>query len=186
MRKSLTNRIITYFLRGLLIVVPLAITIYILFAGIQWIDGLLYLPWPGAGLGILLVGLTLLGFLASFFFTKSIFSYFERLVERIPFVNLLYTSLKDLVDAFVGEKKKFDKPVVVQLDESGSIFKMGFITRENLQEHGLGEMVSVYLPHSYNFSGNHFLVPKSRIRELPLKGPDAMKFIVSAGVSGLT
>ena len=152
---------------------------------IQWIDGLFQLPWPGAGLGILLVGLTILGYLASFFLTKPIFTYFERILARIPFVNLLYTSLKDLVDAFVGEKKKFDKPVIVQLDEGGGIFKMGFVTRTDLQEHGLGDLVSVYLPHSYNFSGNHFLVPKTRIRELPLKGPDAMKFIVSAGVSGL-
>ena len=186
MKKSISNRIVTFFFRGLLIAVPLAITAYILVMSIKWIDGLFALPWPGAGLGILLVGLIVLGYLASFFLTKPIFTYFERLLARIPFVNLLYSSLKDLVDAFVGEKKKFDKPVIVQLDEGGSVFKMGFVTREEgLEKHGLGNLVSVYLPHSYNFSGNHFLVPKTRIRELPLKGPDAMKFIVSAGVSGL-
>ena len=185
MAKSGKNRLLTYFFRGLLIAVPLAITIYVLIMTIQWIDGLFKLPWPGVGLVVLLVGVTILGALASFFLTKPIFTYFERALEKIPFVSLLYTSMKDLVSAFVGEKKKFDKPVMVQLDESGSIYKMGFITRQGLDEFGMGDLVSVYLPHSYNFSGNHFLVPKERIRDLDLNGPDAMKFIVSGGVSGL-
>ncbi len=179
------TKIASFFFRGLLITVPLAITVYVLFMTIQWIDGLLQIPWPGAGFAVLIIGVTLIGALTSFFLTRPIFKWFEKALVSIPFVNLLYTSMKDLVGAFVGEKKKFDKPVLVQLDDSGKVFKMGFITRESLDAFGLGDLVSVYLPHSYNFSGNHFLVPKSHVRELPFKGPDAMKFIVSGGVSGL-
>ena len=134
------------------------------------------------GLAVVLVAVTILGYLTSFFITRPIFDYFEKALERIPFVNLLYTSLKDLVSAFVGDQKKFDKPVLVQLDEGSSIYKLGFITQESFDEPELEGLISVYLPHSYNFSGNQFLVPLSRIKPLNIPGSKAMKFIVSGGV----
>ena len=178
------NRIATYFFRGILIVVPVAITIYILLLTFEWLDGILKIEYPGVGVAILLVTITALGYLASFFLTKPLFEYFEKLILKIPFIGLMYTSFKDMVAAIVGEKKKFDKPVIVQLDSEGSVFKVGFITQEDMDIKGLENMVSVYLPHSYAFSGNQFLVPRNRIKPLDVQGQTAMKFIVSGGVSG--
>ena len=185
MGKPVFNRIVRYFFRGVLIVVPLSITIYILVSTIIWLDGLLNIPWPGVGLVGMLLTITVLGYLTTFFITRPVFVYFERAILRIPFVSMLYSSMKDLVGAFVGDEKKFDRPVAVQLDDSGSLFKMGFITCEDLGKLDMKDLVSVYLPHSYNFSGNQYLVPRSHIKELDMNGTDAMKFIVSGGVSGI-
>ena len=185
MNKSFLSPMMSHFFRGVLIVIPLSITVYVLLEGVIWLDGLIPLPYPGLGLlGIVLI-ITATGYLGSFFITRPIIKYFEWLVLRIPLVKILYSSLKDLVGAFVGDQKKFDKPVIVQMDDSGKLFKLGFITRTAMAEHGFGDLISVYLPHSYNFSGNQFLVAREHIRELDLNGADAMKFIVSGGISGL-
>lgn len=185
MGKSIAKRLVQHFFRGLLFIVPTALTIYVLYLSITWMDNLLEITVPGLGLLIILVAITLLGFLASMFITRPFFEYFEKILEKLPFVNLIYSSLKDLIGAFVGDKKKFDKPVSVQLDNEGNIFKLGFITQTDLSDLGLKDMVCVYLPHSYNFSGNHFIVPQTHVKPLDLNGTSAMKFIVSGGVSGL-
>ncbi|MDH5399515.1 MAG: DUF502 domain-containing protein [Cyclobacteriaceae bacterium] len=185
MAKLTIQSVLSYFFRGLLFVIPLTLTIYVITIAIQWIDGLLGFTIPGMGLLIILSVITIVGYLGSFFITRPFFEFLERAVEKVPFISLIYTSLKDLVGAFVGDKKKFDKPVIVQLDAYGSVYKMGFITQSNLSELGLEDLVSVYLPHSYNFSGNQFLVPRHRVKALDVNGTQAMKFIVSGGVSGL-
>ena len=185
MGKFYFNKILTYFFRGLLFTVPLVLTVYVLAMAIQWIDGLLGLKTPGVGLLIIFGFMTVFGYLTVFFITRPFFEFLQKGVEKLPLVSLIYTSLKDLIGAFVGDKKKFDKAVLVQLDEGGSVFKMGFVTQENLEALGLFDMVSVYLPHSYNFSGNQFIVPKHRIRPVDINSTKAMKFIVSGGVSGL-
>ena len=175
--------LIRYFLRGLLFVVPLAITVYLFWSAIQFLDGLVRLETPGLGLLLILVSVTLIGFLGSTFLTRSIFTAFENLIKRLPLINIIYTSLNDLVTAFVGEKRKFDKPVLVQLSEEGSLQKMGFITRADMEDLELPGMVSVYLPHSYNFSGNHFIVDRKYVKALDVPAMEVMKFIVSGGVS---
>ncbi|MDH5382386.1 MAG: DUF502 domain-containing protein [Cyclobacteriaceae bacterium] len=187
MKKLTLNYILTYFFRGLLFVVPLAITIYVLVISIAWIDGLLNITIPGIGLLIILTAITGLGYLASMFITKPFFEYFERAIKKVPFVSLIYTSLKDLIDAFVGDKKKFDKPVLVRMSESDNegLYRIGFITQTDLSFMELTDIVAVYIPHSYNFSGNHYLVSVNRIKPLKIKGTKAMKFIVSGGVSGV-
>jgi len=179
------KRLIAYFFRGLLVVVPVALTIYIIFQILEWLDGLIPVNVPGLGLLIILTAITLLGYFASFFITKPFFELFDRYVTRIPIVNILYSSIKDLIGAFVGDHKRFNVPVTVALDANKQIRKVGFITRHELDSIDMPGFISVYLPHSYNFSGNHFLVDKSLVNPLHMNSSDAMKFVVSGGVSGL-
>lgn len=183
MERLTFRKLLSFFFRGLLFIIPVSLTIYILVVVVQWIDGLLGIPIPGLGLVVVLSSITLLGYLASFFITKPFFLYMEKTITRLPLISLIFTSLKDLIEAFVGDTKKFSKPVMVQLDAEGAIFKLGFITQKDLAKLELPGMVSVYLPHSYNFSGNHFVVKKDRVTPFKLTGSQAMKFIVSGGVS---
>ncbi|MBY5952143.1 MAG: DUF502 domain-containing protein [Cyclobacteriaceae bacterium] len=178
------KRILSYFLRGLLFLTPLAVTVYVIYAIFIFLDGLIPVPIPGIGILMVLALITFIGYLASLFFTKPFFEWFERGVFKIPLVNLLYTSIKDLMGAFVGEKKKFSSPVIVQISENLS--RLGFITQEDMSNIGEPELVAVYFPHSYNVSGNVFLVPKDKIKPLKgVKSTDVMKFMVSGGVSSL-
>ncbi len=179
------KRFIAYFFRGLLFVVPLSLTIFIIFRILEWLDGLIPVNIPGLGLLIIVVAITLLGYFASFFITRPFFELFDKYVTRIPLVNIIYTSIKDLIGAFVGEQKKFNVPVTVALDGNNKVLKVGFITRQDLDQIDLPGYISVYLPHSYNFSGNHFLVDKTLVNPLHMNSADAMKFVVSGGVSGL-
>ena len=178
------RRILSYFLRGLLFLTPLAVTGYVIYAIFIFLDNLIPVSIPGIGILMVLGLITFVGYLASLFFTKSLFEWFERGVFKIPFVNLLYTSIKDLMGAFVGDKKKFNTPVIVQVSESLS--RLGFITQEDMSGLGLPDLMAVYFPHSYNVSVNVFLVSSDNIRPLPgVKSSDVMKFIVSGGVSSL-
>jgi uncharacterized membrane protein len=179
------RRLLNYFLRGLLILVPLALTIYIIVVALQWIDGLIPVKVPGLGLLIVASTILLFGYLASSFIAKPIFEMMEEVLLSVPLISLIYSSIKDLLAAFVGDKKKFNQPVLVKMDPAHGIHKMGFITQRDLSTIGLRELVAVYLPHSYNFSGNFYLVPRENVTILHLPGADVMKFIVSGGVSGL-
>jgi uncharacterized membrane protein len=185
MKQITFNRFIKYFLRGLLFVVPIALTSFIIFETIQWLDNLIPYKIPGLGLLTILVVITLVGYLASSLLTGPLFHMLEDVMVRVPLVNIIYTSLKDLIAAFVGDKKKFDKPVLVALTADLTILKPGFITQEDLSRLGLMDQVAVYLPHSYNFSGNLFIVPAKYVKPMNASGTDVMKFIVSGGVSGL-
>lgn len=178
------RRIISYFFRGLLFLTPLAITSYIIYQLFLFLDNLIPVPIPGIGILMVLGLITFVGYLASLFFTKPLFDWFERGVFKIPFVNLLYTSIKDLIGAFVGDKKKFSSPVIVEV--SDSLSRLGFITQEDLSAIGEPDLVAVYFPHSYNVSGNVYLVKREKIKPLKgLKSSDVMKFMVSGGVSPL-
>jgi len=182
--KTTARTFLRYFLSGTIFIVPLVATIYFIFLAISWLDNLLEIPIPGLGLLVILSVITLFGYLTTTFFFKTFTDIFETGIKRMPLVSLIYNSIKDLIGAFVGDKKKFTHPVLVLLNKETSIYKMGFVTQDNLSEIGLTDMVAVYLPHSYNFSGNHFLVPKENIKPLNITGAAAMKFIVSGGISG--
>lgn len=177
-----TKRFISYFLRGLLFVVPVALTIYVIILILKFLDSIIPIPVPGLGILIMLSFITFMGFLASIFITRPLFEIFEKWVFKVPLVNILYTSIKDLMSAFVGDKKKFNIPVIVKL--SDNMYRLGFITQDNLAVLGEGSLVAIYFPHSYNFSGNLYLVPRENVRVLEnVKSSDVMKFIVSGGVS---
>jgi len=185
------KRITRYFLSGLLFVAPVGLTLYILYAAFTGIDGwlqplerrLLKGTIPGLGFAVVLLGILLVGFLASSFLTRRLFRLVGRLFERLPLVKLLYTSIRDLLDAFVGEKKRFDRPVLVRPVPGSEARVMGFITNDDLTSLGLAGEVAVYVPQSYNFAGNLVVVPRSAVTPLEAEAGAVMKFIVSGGVS---
>lgn len=179
------KKLISYFFRGLLFTTPVFVTFYIIIKSLQWIDSLIEVPIPGLGLLIIISLITLLGVLGKYLFETSLFTAFEKLIEKTPLVKIVYSSTKDLISAFVGEKKRFSQPVLVLINKESGLEKIGFITRQDMSALGIDDKVAVYLPHSYNFSGNLFIVPRENIKLLNVSGTETMKFIISAGVTEL-
>ncbi len=179
-----TQEFVQNFFEGLFLVVPVAVTIYVVFLVFSFIDGWLNIPVPGIGFILTIGMLVLVGRLASNVFFRGALGSLEKVLTRTPFVKLVYTSLKDLIEAFMGEKKRFDQPVLVTLMPGGHAAAIGFVTRQNLDLLGLEDRVAVYFPQSYNFAGNLLIVPRSQIRPLHADSVDIMTFIVSGGVSG--
>lgn len=177
------KRLATYFLRGLVLTVPLAVTIAVCWMILRTIDGWLGLPYPGVGLLVTLAAITAIGFLGSNFLWSSMIEWLEGLLDRLPFVRLLYNSTKDLLNAFVGEKRRFDSPVIVALSADGAVRTFGFITQHSMERLGLVDDVAVYFPQSYNFAGQLVVVPASRVTALNAISSDVLAFIVSGGVT---
>ena len=177
------RKLLKHFLRGLLVTVPVALTVFIVWTVFRTIDGWLSIPIPGAGFIITIAAITFIGVLASNLVARQAITMFEELLRKLPFVRLLYSSSKDLLSAFVGEKRRFDAPVLVSLQPDGAVKALGFVTSESMEDFGLTDHVSVYLPESYNFAGNLFVVPRSRIQRLERESAEVMAFIVSGGVS---
>lgn len=179
------------FFRGLLLLAPLGITIYAIFLIVNFFDSLIsrltgiHLP-PGVGLIILLIVIAFIGFYSSGFIFQKVLDFMEELISKNSFAKMIYSSIRDFFSAFVGDKKKFTQPVMVLMFPESGIQKLGFITRNDLTHIGIDDLVAVYFPHSFNFSGNLFLVPKNNIKVLPhFESADAMKFIVSGGITEL-
>jgi uncharacterized membrane protein len=179
------RRLLNYFLRGLVLVAPLAITLYVCWIVFVRIDGWLGLPVPGLGFVVMIALITLVGFLGSNLITRGMLAIVDQVVGRLPFVRLLYTSTKDLLNAFVGEKRRFDKPVLVRVSTQPDARLVGFVTQESLDRLGLPGYASVYFPQSYNFAGNLVLFPSSQLEPLDAASADVMAFIVSGGVTGV-
>lgn len=179
------KRLLTYFLRGLVLLAPLAITLYVCWLVFVTIDGWLGLPVPGIGFLVMLASITLVGFLASNLLARSALSALEAVMKRLPFVRLLYSSTKDLLNAFVGEKRRFDTPVLVTLLPGSTAGALGFVTQESLEGLDLPGHVAVYFPQSYNFAGNLLVVPATQVTRLSADSAHVMAFIVSGGVTRL-
>lgn len=181
------KRIATFFFRGLLFTAPIFITFYIIITSLQWIDRLIPIEIPGLGFAIIIVSITLLGSFASTFLAKPILDFLDNIISHIPLVNLIYGSIKDVVNAFVGDNKKFKSPVFITFDKESQIKRIGFITETDLTVLGIDDkMISVYVPDSYGITGNLFIVPKENIELINMPVSDVMKFVVSGGVSGLS
>jgi len=185
------KRLANYFLNGLLFMVPIVVTLYVVYILFIKVDGLLRIPLPGIGVipgvGFLatLVIITLTGFLVSNFLTKRLLLLFDGLMSRLPLVKLLYGSIKDLLNAFAGEKKSFNRPVLVKLGPDSSAHVLGFITCDSLNKFGLEEYIAVYVPQSYNFAGQLLVFPRNQVQPLDTSSADLMTFIVSGGVAGV-
>lgn len=179
------KRLFNYFLRGLVLLAPLAITLYVCYLVFITIDGWLGLPVPGIGFLVTLASITLFGFLASSLLTRSALAVLEAAMKRLPFVRLLYSSTKDLLNAFVGEKRRFDTPVLVTLIPGSSAGALGFVTQESLAVLDIPGHVAVYFPQSYNFAGNLLVVPADQVTRLSADSAHVMAFIVSGGVTHL-
>ena len=177
------KRLMNYFLKGLLVFVPVALTVFTIVLVFTRLDSLLKIPIPGLGLALTILLITLIGFLASNFIGKKFFTLIDGLFTKLPVVKMLYSAIKDLIEAFAGEKKSFDKPAIVELTAGGPK-ALGFITRDSLEFLSLSDHVAVYFPQSYNFAGSVLIFPSGQVTPVDIDSSDAMAFVVSGGVSG--
>jgi uncharacterized membrane protein len=178
------KKFINYFLQGLLYIVPISATLYVVYWTFIKIDGILPFQFPGLGLIAIIALITFIGFAGSAIIASPINSFFQGLLKKAPLLQTIYTSMKDLMRTFVGKKKGFDQAVLIKLYENSTIERIGFITNEDLSSLGIkGGKVLVYLPHSYAFSGQLFVVEKSYITPIDKSSSEIMKLIVSGGVT---
>ena len=177
------SRLFNYFRRGLVIVGPLALTVYVCVIIFATIDSWLGLPIPGAGFLVALVIITLVGFLASNLITRGLVGVLDNVFDRLPFVRLVYSSAKDMLNAFVGEKRRFDKPVFVSVSGDGQVKVLAFLTSESLTQLGIEDHVTAYMPQSYGLAGHILVVPTSRIQRIDADAAEVMAFILSGGVT---
>ena len=185
------NNILRYFLQGLVLFIPLGITIIVFVKLFQFFEGLFsFVGLTGSpfvdtiiSFACLVVFITIIGILASSFVFKKLFSFLEDRLEHAPFIRHVYSPIKDFMNAFMGNKKKFTKPVLVLTNPHANIQEVGFITQDDLTDWGISDKIAVYLPMSYSFSGRLVVVPKTQITILNVEGSEAMKFIVSGGVT---
>lgn len=192
-KNSFFKRILSYFIRGLVLVAPLYATGLIIWAGIKFLDNIIRIEipisgsklvyLPGLGGIIILISIILLGFFFSTVVPQSFLKFTENIMRRIPLVSLIYYSIKDLILAFVGDKKKFNHPVLVTMYKETGIKKIGFITQADLSHLSIIDHVAVYMPMSYSLSGELFIVPTENITYLDASSTDVMKMLVSGGVS---
>jgi len=177
------KRLTRYFLEGLLVLLPVFATIYVIYAVFKKIDSIYEFTIPGMGFLLTILTITIVGFISSNFLAKKLVNVMDNLFARLPFVKMIYTSVKELTGAFVGDKKSFNKPVLVTLSPSNNIQAIGFVTLQSLEHLGFADKVAVYLPQSYNFAGNLLVVPKEQVIPLTADSGDIMAFIVSGGVA---
>ncbi|MBP6687894.1 MAG: DUF502 domain-containing protein [Lacibacter sp.] len=190
------KRLLQYFLQGLLVLAPIVVTGYALFWIVTSIDELIpiftFIDDEGKvivrnfGLGFLIIigAICFVGYMSTFFIQSRIFNLFDHWLEKVPGIKFIYTTVKDFFEAFAGEKKKFNRPVLANIDDN-DVWRVGFLTREDTEDFGLKDYVAVYVPMSYSIAGNVYLIPESRIKSLEghLTGSEAMKFAISGGVT---
>lgn len=189
------SKLFQYFLQGLLVMAPIAITIYAVYWIVSSIDNLIpiftakgvdgkvYVRNYGLGFVVVIASIIIIGYSSSFFIKLKLFSLFDTWLEKAPGIRYIYSTVRDFFEAFAGEKKKFNKPVLANIDDT-DVWRIGFITQNNMDDFGFNEYVSVYIPMSYSIAGNVYLLPKNRIRPVTKIAPtDAMKFVISGGVT---
>lgn len=204
MEKKKTNStikmLLQFFLQGIIVIAPFGITVYIVLYLFSAIDNILpniisfifprlltdaeghAIVMPGLGFLFVIVFVVLVGWLSSLFFVERLVSILDHALERTPGIRLIYSSIKDFLEAFAGNKKKFDKPVLVNVD-AAAVWRVGFITQKDASSFDLAEHVVVYVPHSYAISGITYIVPRENIRPIKATAAEAMKFVVSGGVT---
>lgn len=188
------SKVFQYFLQGLLVIAPLAITAYTVYWIVSSIDsqvplftridnGKIQVRNYGLGFALVIVAICAIGYLSSFFIKNRIFNLFDSLLIRTPGIRFIYSTVKDFFEAFAGEKKKFNKPVIANIDDN-DVWRVGFITQNEAKDFGFADYVAVYIPMSYSIAGNVYLLPRNRIRPIPnMNASDAMKFAISGGVT---
>ncbi len=192
--KKILNRLFSYFVRGLLFVAPVGFTILILYSAFDFVDSLVRIKFtwdnpnerffiPGLGFIIVIFATAFTGFVFTVLLPQRMQTWVENGIKNLPVVKIFYSAFKDLISAFVGDKKKFKQGVLVTINKEANIRKLGFLTQDNLESLGHKELVSVYCPHSYAFSGEMFIVPKDQVELLNISSAEVMKIVVSGGVS---
>jgi uncharacterized membrane protein len=189
------SKLFQYFLQGVLIIAPITITIYTIYWVVSSIDNLIPIFYTksedgrfvvqnyGLGFLIIILAICLIGYLSSFFIKLKMFSLFEAMMAKTPGIRFIYTTVKDFFEAFAGEKKKFNKPVLANIDDN-DVWRVGFITQEEVKDFHFVDYVAVYIPASYSIAGNVYLLPRNRVKPITnINATDAMKFAISGGVT---
>ena len=195
--KRVAAALLRYFFKGLIVVVPIGLAAWLLYWAVSSVDTALNLSdeiWkdskghpmhiPGLGIVNVVVVIMLAGILVTNVITDPIRRWFKRWLNRLPFFNFLYSSIKDLTEAFVGDEKKFNEAVIVEVNEFG-LKKIGFLVQKDLAKLGLPGEVAVYFPYSYSFAGQVVIIGADKVKHIDRNSADMMKFVISGGVSGL-
>ena len=201
-QKRILSTFAQWFFQGVVVLAPIGVTIWVVVSLFNWVDNflpnLLNFLFPvqfasvngqipkvtGLGFIVALTLVVLVGWLSSLFFVERLVAVFDKILEKTPGVKIIYSVVKDFLEAFAGNKKKFDQPVLVCID-ADDIWRIGFITQNSCEHLGLNEHVAVYIPHSYAISGITFMIPKTKIKKLPksFNAAEAMKYAISGGVT---
>lgn len=184
-KDGLLKTLFRYFMQGILIIAPIAITGYVLFWVFDWIDSFLrpYVEYRGMGFLIVIAFVIFVGWISSYFIMESVINFFDHWLERTPGIKILYKSIKDFFQAFAGEKRKFTKAVLANVFNN-DVWIVGFLTDEEMEKFNMGaDMVGVYVPQAYNFAGQLYILPKERVKTIEgITAGDAMKYTVTGGV----
>lgn len=194
--KRIFNTFLSYCIKGLLLILPIGAALFLLFWGFTTLDSFLNfsdrflidsesgkpLYIPGLGILSVIIIVFVAGVIAKVFITEPIYNWLNRWINKVPIFRFFYSSVKDLTEAFVGEEKKLNEPVIVELD---GIKKIGFLTQKDLKILGLDDDVAVYFPWSYSFAGELVIVKSDKVKPLNVSSSQAMKFIVSGGVTSI-
>jgi uncharacterized membrane protein len=191
------GKLFQYFLQGLLVIAPIAVTVYAVYSIVSFIDnqvpiftakdddGKIYVRNHGLGFLVVIVGIILIGYLSSFFIKNRVFNLFDSVMKRTPGIRFIYSTTKEFFEAFAGEKKKFNKPVLANIDDN-DVWRVGFITQVEAKDFGFSDYVAVYIPMSYSIAGNVYILPRARVRQVTnINATDAMKFAISGGVTAV-
>jgi uncharacterized membrane protein len=178
------KNIIKYFLQGLLYIAPIGVTIYVIYTAFNFIDGIIPFEIPGLGLLVVIALLVLIGYLGGIIISSPFNSLFQKLLKKAPLLETIYSSVKDLMNTFVGNKKGFSEPVLVKIYDNSTIERIGFVTNEEVESLNITKgKVLVYMPHSYAISGQLFVVEKKNITKIDKSSSEVMKLIISGGVT---
>ncbi|MEO6670639.1 MAG: DUF502 domain-containing protein [Ferruginibacter sp.] len=191
------KKLFQYFLQGMLILAPVAITAYALYFIVSTIDGWLplfstvdekgnvHVQNYGLGFLVIIVVIITIGYFSSFFITSRILSFLDKFLQKTPGIKHIYGTTRDFFEAFAGDKKKFTQNVLANVDDN-DVWRIGFITREDMSDFGLVDFVSVYVPMAYSVAGNVYIIPKNRVKQITqYSSTQTMKFAVSGGVTDL-
>jgi len=195
---SIGRALLNYLIKGLLIVLPIALSVFIVIWAVTTVDSWLNVNnilgvdpntgasrnIPGLGLALVISLILIAGIFVTYFVTEPMYDWFHRLLDKIPLLKFIYSSIKDLTEAFVGDEKKFNNPVLVEVE--GDLKRIGFLTQGDLKSINLPGESIVYFPFSYSFAGQVYVVKHEKIKPLNMSAAEAMKLVVSGGVSHLS
>jgi uncharacterized membrane protein len=189
------KKLLQYFLQGLLVLAPVLITFYVIFIVVSYVDNLIpfftytdnagkvHVQNYGLGFVVIIAVIVMIGYFSSFFITNRIIIFFDKLMQRVPGLKHVYSTTRDFFEAFTGDKKKFTQSVLANIDDT-DIWRLGFITKNDMSDFGLADHVAVYIPSAYSVAGNVVVVPKTRIKQINNINPtQVMKFAVSGGIT---
>jgi uncharacterized membrane protein len=201
--RIIARKLFKYFLQGLIILAPITITFWAVLSLFNWVDSILpdfihrLFPrlaldengnpryFPGLGFILVIIIVFGVGYVSSSFIVSKLVDLFDNILEKTPGIKIIYSTIKDFFEAFAGNRRKFDRAVLVSI-EAPDVWRIGFITHEELTEFGLQEYISVYIPQSYAFAGHLYFVKKERVRMITdITSTDAMKFAISGGVTNI-